>query len=60
MKVYIDGKFYDEKQCYIRALEIDPYRHGMFWFNLGLLNGGEVSGKFYDKKQIYVAIYNYM
>ena len=49
----VSGKVYDQKTCYVKALESDD-KYANAWSNLGAVGGGTVSGKVYDKKTCYV------
>ena len=46
----VSGKAYDQKACYLKALEVND-KYANAWGNLGNAGGGTVSGKAYDHKR---------
>ena len=46
----VSGKVYDQKTCYVKALELDD-KHAYAWHNLGIEGGGTVSGVLYSAAQ---------
>lgn len=54
----VDGRDYDEEQCYLRALELDP-KHAPAWNGLGNQGGGTVDGRDYDVTQCFEQVYEH-
>jgi len=49
----VGGQQYSEKDCYVKALELDP-KSAIVWNNLGIVGGGTFGGLLYSTKDCYV------
>eukprot|EP00756_Hemistasia_phaeocysticola_P008755 Hpha_TRINITY_DN14714_c0_g2::TRINITY_DN14714_c0_g2_i3::g.102788::m.102788 len=52
-EVAVDGVKYTARQCYEKAVEVDP-EYATAWNNLGYEGGGKVNGKRFSKKACYI------